>query len=375
MTLSSSEKATSPMDTTASRRSNLKAPAPRTPAPDTARLEGDVHRRMVVRHVLPLYSDVLSDNFVLDISSAHRIGYGWAESGRSLEWLLEAVRSLTSDLVDRALHRREPGSPDNYGLAVEKISDVGTRILVELAHGFRRACAEPQAHEELTQHRLAQLMLTGAATPPDGLLYAVIAVATSRCDPAATDEEFRANGGEHTLTLLGETGGHVLLPAATEADAAERCTRALALLGKGARAALVWPDHRSFPACRSVADDILTEAVALEVRPGLHLLEDVLLEFAAAREPVVSNALLKVIQPLLSQPVLWETLQVLLSEDGHRGKVAERLILHRSTVDYRLQRIDQLTGHSPCTIRGLRVLATASAMHRLAEVRRTATAA
>lgn len=373
MTYSSGENVSHPRNAIATRRPDPLASTRATTDGTTA--ESDTLRKAVVHHVLPLYADVLSENFVLDLNSARRVGYRWAESGRCLEGLLEAVRSLTADLVDRAIRRRNPANPDHYLLAVPKISDAGTRLLVELTRGFQRAYDEPQGREEPTRRKRAQLLLSGAANPPEGVHYAVLAVDTASHDPARADDVFVANGGEGTLTLLGETGGHVLLPAVDEADAAERATRAVAVLGEGVRTSLVWPDGRSLPACRSAADDILAEAVALEVRPGVHRLEDVLLEFAAAREPVVSNALLKVIEPLLSQPVLWETLQVLLNEDGRRSKVAERLILHRSTVDYRLHRIGQLTGHSPCTIRGLRVLATASALHHLAEVRRTTTAA
>lgn len=359
-------------DMVTTRAVSVMVPEPRaTTRPD----DTEFLRRTAVRHLLALYSDVLSDDVALDVGAAHRIGSGWAESGRSLETLLEAVRSLTGDLVDRALNRRNLRGPEQYCAAVRKISEVGGRILIELTQGFRQASADPQADEELTQRKRAQLLLSGVATPPHGVHYAVVALTTAGQDPALTDAAFRMHGGEHTLSLLGEDGGHVLLSAATEADAESRCHKAVATLGSRAHAALVWPVDRDLPTCRSVADDILSEAAAMDLPPGVHTLDDVLLEFAAAREPTVSNVLLKVIQPLLTQPVLWETLEVLLAEDGHRGRVAKRLVLHRSTVDYRLQRIGQLTGHSPCTIRGLRVLATASTLHRLSELRRARAAA
>ncbi len=349
---------------------------PKEPLPPEAgglwSLDVDTPRKTVVRHVLPLYSDVLSDGFTLDVLSARGVGRSWAESGRSLDWLLEAVRSLSADLVERALRRPDLRDAARRGIAVRRISELGNRILVELAHGFGQACEDPGEDRELPRRQRAQLLLTGAVTPPAGVRYGVIAVAAQDLDPAAVDEVFRAHGGEQTLSLLDEKGGHVLLPAQTEADAAVRAGRALAALGGTARAALAWPDGRSLSACRSVADDILAEAVALGFAPAVHVLADVLLEFAAAHEPMVSNALLKVVQPLHAQPVLWETLQVLLAEDGNRGKAAERLIIHRSTIDYRLQRIGQVTGHDPCTVRGLRLLSTASAMHRLAELRRAA---
>jgi hypothetical protein len=329
-------------------------------------------RKIVVRHVLPLFSDVLSDGFVLDVLSARRVGHTWAESGRGLERLLDAVQKLTADLVDKALNRPDLRDSGTRCLAAQRISELGNRILVELTRGFAEAGTTAPEHEEPTRRRRAELLLSGAVVPADGQTYAVVALATGELDPAVVDETFRTHAGEDTLTLLVDGGGHVLIPARDKADAVRRAERVLDALGGSARAALVWPGARSVSACRSVADDILAEATSLEFAPAVHVLDDVLLEFAAAHEPVVSNALLKVIQPLLAQPVLWETLQVLLAEDGNRGRAAERLIVHRSTVDYRLQRIGQLTGHSPCTVRGLRLLATASAMHRLAELRRCA---
>ncbi|MEQ0558048.1 helix-turn-helix domain-containing protein [Amycolatopsis sp. NEAU-NG30] len=329
-------------------------------------------RKTVVRHVLPLFSDVLSDGFVLDVPAARRVGHAWAESGRGLERLLDAVQKLTADLVDKALNRPDLRDAATRCLAAQRISELGTRILVELTRGFAEAGSGAPEHEEPTRRKRAELLLSGAAVPAPEETYAVIAVATAELDPAVVDEAFRTHAGEDTLTLLADGGGHVLLPAPDKDDAVRRTEKVLDALGGSARAALVWPGSRSLSASRSVADDILAEATSLEFAPAVHVLDDVLLEFAAAHEPVVSNALLKVIQPLLAQPVLWETLQVLLAEDGNRGKAAERLIVHRSTVDYRLQRIGQLTGHSPCTVRGLRLLATASAMHRLAELRGSA---
>jgi hypothetical protein len=339
-------------------------PAAPTGRPEPSVFGADVQtpRKTVVRHVLPLFSDVLSDGFVLDVLAARRVGHAWAESGRGLERLLEAVQKLTADLVDKALNRPDMRDAGTRCLAAQRISELANRILVELTRGFSEAGATVPDHEEPTRRRQAELLLSGAAVPAAGETYAVIALATSDLDPAVVDEAFRTHAGEETLTLLVDGGGHVLLPAPDKVDAVRRTEKVLDVLGGGAvRAALVWPGARSLSACRSVADDILAEATSLEFAPAVHVLDDVLLEFAAAHEPVVSNALLKVIQPLLAQPVLWETLQVLLAEDGNRGKAAERLIVHRSTVDYRLQRIGQLTGHSPCTVRGLRLLATASA--------------
>jgi DNA-binding PucR family transcriptional regulator len=62
---------------------------------------------------------------------------------------------------------------------------------------------------------------------------------------------------------------------------------------------------------------------------------------------------------VLGNDVLRETLVAFLEADGNRSRTAQSLIVHRSTLDYRLGRIAAVTGHSPTTPRGLQVLGTA----------------
>ncbi|WP_374192733.1 helix-turn-helix domain-containing protein [Streptomyces sp. MBT62] len=66
-----------------------------------------------------------------------------------------------------------------------------------------------------------------------------------------------------------------------------------------------------------------------------------------------------------------ETLKALIAADGNRARAASELIIHRSTIDYRLQRIEQLTGHSPTTICGMRTLCTALAARALLRLQET----
>jgi DNA-binding PucR family transcriptional regulator len=71
------------------------------------------------------------------------------------------------------------------------------------------------------------------------------------------------------------------------------------------------------------------------------------------------------IEPVAGRPELLETLKALITADGNRARAASELIIHRSTIDYRLRRIEELTGHSPTSVSGMRTLCTALAARAL----------
>lgn len=80
---------------------------------------------------------------------------------------------------------------------------------------------------------------------------------------------------------------------------------------------------------------------------------------------------LRLIEPVVARTELLRTLEALIAADGNRARAATDLIIHRSTIDYRLGRIEALTGHSPTRVRGLQTLCTALAAHTLSHTRST----
>jgi PucR C-terminal helix-turn-helix domain len=64
---------------------------------------------------------------------------------------------------------------------------------------------------------------------------------------------------------------------------------------------------------------------------------------------------------VVSRPDLWQTLRELYQADLDRGRTARRLGIHRSTLDYRLNRVEQLAGISPTSVQGILLFATARA--------------
>ena len=63
---------------------------------------------------------------------------------------------------------------------------------------------------------------------------------------------------------------------------------------------------------------------------------------------------------------LWTQMLELVTTNGNRSQAAEQLIIHRSTLDYRIRRIEQLTGLYPGGVRGINVLSAAVTAHAVA---------
>ncbi|WP_338782121.1 sugar diacid recognition domain-containing protein [Metabacillus sp. FJAT-52054] len=57
--------------------------------------------------------------------------------------------------------------------------------------------------------------------------------------------------------------------------------------------------------------------------------------------------------------VLLETIQAYIELDGEISKISESLFIHRNTLRYRLQKIEEVTGYNPKTINGITALSLA----------------
>ncbi|WP_329347780.1 helix-turn-helix domain-containing protein [Streptomyces sp. NBC_01261] len=107
------------------------------------------------------------------------------------------------------------------------------------------------------------------------------------------------------------------------------------------------------------AEDVLRLVRALKRPPGVHRREDAPVEYVVARCPEVSRHLAALIEPVATRPELLQTPQALIAAEGNRARAAAELMVHRSTIDYRLRRMGELTGHSPTRVSGLHILGTA----------------
>ncbi|GAA3440184.1 hypothetical protein GCM10018954_098070 [Kutzneria kofuensis] len=116
------------------------------------------------------------------------------------------------------------------------------------------------------------------------------------------------------------------------------------------------------------AADILTLAVASGRPPGVFRLDDFLIEYAVLRQSAVTDSLFAIVKPVLANDMLRETLSVLIESDFNRNAAAQALYIHRSTLDYRIHRIEEATGYSPMSGRGAQVLTVAMTASAVADV-------
>ena len=190
-------------------------------------------------------------------------------------------------------------------------------------------------------------------------LIAVVSFAGATSDCSALVEA----AGPGVLTARLDPGVVLLVPdfdAARTQRVVERLARCVG--DRGWLATAGRPAAEVFQGFTEAAD--VLRLVAAGRRPcGAYTISDVLIEYAATRHARVVEKLVAVIKPLRAHAVLWETLTALVDADYSRHKAARRLYVHRTTVDYRLRRITELTGCDTASSRGLQILATALIAH------------
>ncbi|MFF5175657.1 PucR family transcriptional regulator [Micromonospora sp. NPDC000089] len=188
----------------------------------------------------------------------------------------------------------------------------------------------------------------------------------------------RGDPGEPGILSLATPDGDVLLVSARGADPDER-VRVGALVeafvagwigpGAGARIGMAWAvGPAEVPRARQEATRVARLAGAAG-RPGrVHHSGDVLVEAALARDPDGLDQLAAALDPLDRHPHLLTTLETFVAADFDRTRSAGALFLHRRTLQLRLSRIAELTGHSPTSARGILTLHAALSARRLRDV-------
>lgn len=202
-----------------------------------------------------------------------------------------------------------------------------------------------------------------AGRPPAGADHCqtyLVVVARQAQNAAAVDPaQLRAACGPGTLTALIDSAVVLLIPGIA-GEPTERAVRAVAGLMPGR----VWlgaarTPSRDVPAAYREAGTVARLAMASRRPPGVYRLDDVLLEYAVMSNEAVAADLADLARPLAEHQDLWNTLTAFLDKDCSRASAARNLFIHRSTLDYRLDRIRKLTGYDPTSTRGAQVLSMA----------------
>lgn len=115
--------------------------------------------------------------------------------------------------------------------------------------------------------------------------------------------------------------------------------------------------------------ELLSLVRRLRYAPGTYRIADLVFEYQVSRPGLGRKHLVTLIDPLRDSVELLPTLQAFVDSDSNRKKTATWLTVHPNTVDYRLRRVEQLTGLDPMKPSGLRRLHAALIADRL-EARR-----
>ncbi|MFI6096966.1 PucR family transcriptional regulator [Lentzea sp. NPDC051213] len=223
--------------------------------------------------------------------------------------------------------------------------------------------------------RLADEEITAvtAPVPPEagaGTAYLILVVRGSTTALAdQVSEYFGRYNIPGTLHAPGDTGAVVLVP-----DGDELRTRWLVdefreWLGERAWCATARRTRAEIQSGYQEAADVLDLVLAAGRGPGVYDMDDVLVEYAVTQNDAVSSSLVAIVASLMaSSSVSFETLDALIRADYSRTQTAAELCIHRSTLDYRLRRIEELTGYDPVSGRGVRVLGAAMTAYALSTI-------
>ncbi|MCQ4041334.1 PucR family transcriptional regulator [Streptantibioticus rubrisoli] len=155
-------------------------------------------------------------------------------------------------------------------------------------------------------------------------------------------------GGE-VLTVLTDDGGHAVVPGRDGQGAPEVPEGLVELLRRDCGvevrlAAVPAATAVDFAEAARTAAEVIRVARACGRPPGLHRLDDVLLEFHLSRNSESSGPIAALLDPIADRPELLATLGTYLESQRDRRGTARQLGLHPNTVDNRLARIAELTG-------------------------------
>ncbi|MFF2080711.1 PucR family transcriptional regulator [Kitasatospora sp. NPDC058162] len=289
-----------------------------------------------------------------------------AHAGDAADLLV--LNRLLLDQLRRATTAAGAGYLDGQRSAGDRSSTARQSLLTALLAGTPAEEAAARAGTELPPG-YAVLCLSLADHPDEhspGIDPAVAARRKLRRFGAELDHRTRRSA----LSALTPSGGLLLVPLPTPPDRAGESTDRTdrtdrdgdetawpllaATLAAAARAAGVpvlagaaAAVPAEVPDAAALAYEVLDVARAFGRPPGLHRLDDVLLEYQLTRPSQARARLAALLEPLTDGGELLTTLRTHLAGGLNRRHTASALHLHPNTVDYRLRRIAVLTGLDP----------------------------
>jgi hypothetical protein len=309
----------------------------------------------------------------------------WSRQGVSLEAMHRAAAialDRTFDVLVRGIPRDEPQQLVGATRRLLKVraavsSTLAASFVAQVPHVADPVPALPlravAAHLLVEEQQQQQPVTTDAC--------AVLAVAIPEVRDEDSSTEARAQAGQQRLqrvraalaehcgaaavAVLGARGGTVLVPAAAHTD--EQLGELVGVLSEAAGVRIAAVALRVQPAhVRAAADyahELLDTAQRLQYPGGLYKYTDLAVEHQLTRPGPARDKLRSILDALQGYPDLLQTLLIHIYTDLSRRDTAQVLKLHRNTIDYRLRRIQELTGYDPTRQSGLWYLRAALVAH------------
>lgn len=236
------------------------------------------------------------------------------------------------------------------------IVSAGGNLLQDFLDGYQQKSSVDISRD------LAGDLADGHPPPADvleGLAPRYLVAVMRLAESGREAEVLRAVVGEDTL-VAHRNGNVVLFVPAVGPGSGERSVARLtqSLGGRGWLATAERDRARLVDGCNEAS--YVLRLVVAGLRPsGAYTISDVLVEYAVTLNEKVRCDLAAVIRPLRAHKALWETLAAFVDSDYSRNKAARSLFIHRSTLDYRLRRIEDVTGCDPTSGRGAQTLTAA----------------
>jgi hypothetical protein len=328
--------------------------------------------RLLLEEATLVYFDVLEQGSRPPVGSrarARTASEAWAVAAMPIEDLITTFSELLARLSDAVIAE--------FGLDLpqaRRMMTAGSVLMCEFVAGVserrehvdRRSDDPARRADDLVadliegreprlpgEQRLAEAYLVAVARPQEGTTAPYLS------------KILREWGG--TGTLISEAAEFTALIPVREPYRARRLADQLEhRLDRRAWVGLAGRERAAIPEAHREATGIVDLAIAAGRVPGAYMLEDCLVEYAVARCGTVAARLASILEPVLAQPMLYETLEALIQADFNRNNAAKSIFVHRSTIDYRLRRIEELTGYDPMTSSGAQVLRAAMSTHALA---------
>ncbi|MEV0761460.1 helix-turn-helix domain-containing protein [Nocardia sp. NPDC050435] len=153
------------------------------------------------------------------------------------------------------------------------------------------------------------------------------------------------------LSMMERTGGVILIPAGDTESTGKLDTFVTRMAtGTGLRTVAghaVAAGPAQVCAAAEEAGEIVRLADRLHRPTGVYRMADLALQYQLARPGPARAWLLSLLTPLAEHEHLLATLRALIRHGYNRQEAADDLVVHRNTLNYRLNRIAVLTGYDP----------------------------